>query len=317
MTERPAGRDSDATLANPRAERVKRVAALAGRSARSRAGLFLVEGPQAVREAVRFAPARVRDVYFTPDAAARYREIVTSAEEAGIYLHFGTDEVLRAMSADCQGVLAVVESLGVDADPADSGATPGAADPGTADPGAALTAALGESPRLVAILSEARDPGNVGTIIRVASAAGADAVILAGDSVDVENPKVVRASVGAVFHVPVVRGVSLEDAVAAARAAGMTVRATDGTGTTELAATGARVAPADNARASAGLTGTAAAPAKTAATPTAWIFGNEARGLTPDELALADDVVRIPMVGPTESLNLASAVTLCLYSGLL
>ena len=112
MTERPAGRDSDATLDNPRAERVKRIAALVGRSARSKAGLFLVEGPQGVREAVRFAAQRVRDVYLTHDAVDRYPEILAASYEAALYVHFGTPAVLEAMSPDCQGVLAVVETDG-------------------------------------------------------------------------------------------------------------------------------------------------------------------------------------------------------------
>ncbi len=107
--ERPAGRGPDATLANERAERVRKVAALAGRSARSRAGRFLVEGPQSVREAVLHAPHLVRDVYLTPTAAERYDEIVSAAEAAGLYVHLATDEVLAAMSADAQGVLAVAD----------------------------------------------------------------------------------------------------------------------------------------------------------------------------------------------------------------
>lgn len=269
MTERPAGRDPDATLANPRAERVKRIAALAGRSARSRAGLFLVEGPQGVREAVRFAGARVRDVFLTPDAAARYPEIVAGASAAGLPLQRGTDEVLHAMSADCQGVLAVLDT----------------ADPSLDD------ALAGVSPALVAVLSNVRDPGNAGAVIRVADAAGADLVVLAGDSVDVTNPKVVRATAGSLFHLPVVCVGSLADAAVALRAVGLAVVAADGSGDAVLD-------PADTAL----------------GRPTAWVFGNEAWGLTADDLALADTVVRIPIHGRAESLNLATAAAVCLYA---
>jgi len=268
--ERPAGRIPDATLANPRAERVKRIAALAGRSARSKSGLFLVEGPQGVREAVRWAPARVRDVYITPDAAARYGEIVTDAEAAEVYLHVATDEVVRAMSPDAQGVLAVVETGGASLDDLAPDAT------------------------LVAVLSNVRDPGNAGTVIRAADAAGADAVVLAGDSVDLTNPKLVRATAGSLFHLPVVRGGSLADAVDSLRAAGLAIVAADGSGTLELA-------PGDDLYAA----------------PTAWVFGNEAWGFTEDELALADLVVRIPILGNAESLNLATASAVCLYASAL
>lgn len=271
MTGRPAGHglpSESAQLANPRAERVKKIAALAGRSARSRAGLFLVEGPQAAREAVLHAPARVRDLYLTADAAARYREIVAAASDAGVYVHFGTDEVLHAMSPDCQGVLAVVETAGT-----------------------SLDEALAGSHELVAVLSDVRDPGNAGTVIRAADAAGASAVVLAGDSVDVFNPKVVRATAGSLFHLPVVRGGSLAEIVSVLRSAGLTVLATDGTGSTELTPSNPLLAE-----------------------PTAWVFGNEAHGLTADEIALADHAVRIPIRGEAESLNLATAAAVCLYA---
>jgi TrmH family RNA methyltransferase len=274
MTERPEGRgpSDSALLANVRAERVKKVAALSGRSARSRSGLFLVEGPQGVREAVRFAPSRVRDLYLTADAAARYRSIVADASDAGIYVHFGTDEVLRAMSPDCQGVLAVVEIAGASLD-------------------SALAGPDGSAPPLVAVLADVRDPGNAGTVIRAADAAGASVVVLAGDSVDLTNPKVVRATAGSLFHLPVVRGGSLADTVAALREAGLTVLATDSTGEIELnphhAVLGGSVA---------------------------WVFGNEAHGLSPEELELADHTVRIPIHGGAESLNLAAAAAVCLYA---
>lgn len=267
MSERPAGRVPDATLANPRAERVKRIAALAGRSARSKAGLFLVEGPQGVREAVRFAPTRVRDVFMTPDAAAKYGEIVADAHAAELYLHFASEQVLHAMSADSQGVLAVLDTAGDSLDD------------------------LSPNPALVAVLSNVRDPGNAGAVIRVADAAGADAVVLVGDSVDLTNPKVVRATAGSLFHLPVVRGGSLEDATDTLRAAGLRIVAADGSGSQTLDPT------------MDGLN-----------QPTAWVFGNEAWGLTQDELALMDAVVRIPVRGKAESLNLATASAVCLYA---
>ena len=142
--------------------------------------------------------------------------------------------------------------------------------------------------QLVAICADVRDPGNAGTVIRCADAAGADAVVLAGSSVDAYNPKAVRASGGSLFHLPVAVEPSAEAAVRAAKDAGLTVLAADG----------------------AGEVGLYAAPL---AGPTAWLFGNEAWGL-PDELAaLADHRVAIPIHGRAESLNLATAAALCLY----
>jgi TrmH family RNA methyltransferase len=259
------------------------VRALAGRSARSRHGLYLVEGPQGVREAVRHAPSSVRDVYLTPAAAARYAEIVDDARSAGLFLHLGTPEVLDAMSADAQGVLAVVRS----AVPTLREALD-ARDPGRAG-----------RPLLAAVLATVRDPGNAGTVIRAADAAGADLVVLAGESVDVHNPKVVRSTAGSLFHLPVVAGLSLEATLTELRAAGCHVLAADGSGPLDL----------DDLLDDAGSGAT-----PDLAGPTAWVFGNEAWGLPEKDRALADAVVRVPIRGKAESLNLATAATVCLYA---
>lgn len=282
----------DPTLTNPRSDRVKAVRALAGRSARSRHGQLLVEGPQGVREAVRHAPERVRDVYVTPTAGGRHPEIVDDARAAGLHVHVATAEVLTAMSPDAQGVLAVVRTQ----------------EPTVAEVVATLADAGRERPALVAVLAAVRDPGNAGTVIRAADAAGADAVVLAGESVDVHNPKVVRSTAGSLFHLPVVTGVSLADAVAALRDAGLIVLAADGAGDLDL----------DDLLDVAGPAGEGALDdgqrRVDLAAPTAWVFGNEAWGLPAEDRALADAVVRVPIRGLAESLNLATAATVCLYA---
>ncbi|MEN5074315.1 RNA methyltransferase [Isoptericola cucumis] len=274
----------EVTLVNPRADRVKQVRALSGRPARSRHGQFLVEGPQGVREAVRHAPADVRDVYLTAAAAERYDEIVVAARDAGLFVHVATPEVLAAMSGDAQGVLAVVRTGAVT----------------LVD--ALRVAAAPARPLLVAVLANVRDPGNAGTVIRASDAAGADLVVLAGESVDVHNPKVVRSTAGSLFHLPVVTGTSLPDAVAALRAAGCVVLAADGGGEHDL----------DDLLDVAGATRDATTP--DLAGSTAWVFGNEAWGLPEQDRALADAVVRVPIRGRAESLNLATAATVCLYA---
>jgi TrmH family RNA methyltransferase len=136
-----------------------------------------------------------------------------------------------------------------------------------------------------------RDPGNAGTIIRAADAAGADAVILTGRSVDLYNPKVVRSSTGSIFHLPVAVGVTLDDVRERAREAGLQVFAADIKGTDLLAARNEGLLLA----------------------PTAWLFGNEARGLSDEDLAKVDRSISVPIYGHAESMNLATAASVCLY----
>jgi TrmH family RNA methyltransferase len=156
-----------------------------------------------------------------------------------------------------------------------------------------LTALLGTEPRLVIVLANVRDPGNAGTVVRTADAAGADGVVFAGASVDPYNSKCVRASAGSMFHLPLVAGPRVADTVAALREAGLRVLAADGKASRSL----------DDAEHSGALT-----------RPTAWLFGNEAWGLPEDLLALADEPMAVPIYGRAESLNLAAAAAVCLYA---
>jgi TrmH family RNA methyltransferase len=156
-----------------------------------------------------------------------------------------------------------------------------------------LADVLAPGPRLLAVCADVRDPGNAGTVVRCADAAGAGGVVLTGDSVDVHNGKAVRASVGSLFHLPVAVHRDPAVTVAALQGAGLTVLAADGYGELDL----------DDAE-----------DAGVLAAPTAWLFGNEAQGL-PEELGrLADHRVRIPIHGRAESLNLATAAAVCLYA---
>lgn len=145
-----------------------------------------------------------------------------------------------------------------------------------------------EAPRCVAVLHAVRDPGNAGTVLRSADAAGADAVVFSSESVDLYNPKTVRASAGSLFHVPVVRETSTGSVVAELRARGCTVYAAAADGETDLF--------------DLDLSG-----------PVAFLFGNEAWGLPPETAALADARVRVPIQGGAESLNLAAAATVCMF----
>ncbi|MEP6479445.1 MAG: RNA methyltransferase [Rhodoglobus sp.] len=255
---------------NPRSPRVRAVAKLAKRDARSETGLFLLEGPQSVAEALAFRPELMVELFATPTALDRYPEIAQAAEAAGIESHFVSEHVLDAMADTVtpQGIVAVCRQFPT-----------------------SVKDILAAGPRLIAILEEVRDPGNAGTIIRAADAAGADAVILSGRSVDLYNPKVVRATTGSLFHLPVAIGAELESLIEKARGAGLQVIAADVKGEDFLAA-----------RNSGAL-----------AAPTAWVFGNEARGLSDEHFALADRALRVPIYGHAESMNLATAASVCLY----
>lgn len=257
-------------LDNPRSPRVRAVAKLAKRGARSETGLFLLEGPQAVAEALTFRPELVVELYATPTALERYTDIAQTAVDAGVDVEFVSEHVLETMADTVtpQGFVAVCHQFPT-----------------------SIRDILSGEPKLVAILEEVRDPGNAGTIIRAADSAGADAVILTGRTVDLYNPKVVRSSTGSIFHVPVAVGATLEDVVGRARAAGLKILAADIKGDDLLAVR------------TEGLL----------SQPTAWVFGNEARGLGDDDLALADRTVTVPIYGNAESMNLATAASVCLY----
>jgi TrmH family RNA methyltransferase len=255
-------------LTNPRSDRVKAVRALTRRAVRSREGLFLAEGPQSVREVVTHQPGLVRDLFHTPEATARHADLLRSAVDAGVLVHEVSSEVLAAMSDTPapQGLLAVCRPLDVD-----------------------LSAVLDRSPRLLVVLTNVRDPGNAGTVIRGADAAGADAVLVSDASVDIYNPKVVRSTAGSLFHLPIVTGVPIAQLLGSLRAAGVRLLAADGSGVDLLH--DVDLAP-----------------------PHAWVMGNEAWGLEPEVRDACDQVVRVPIYGSAESLNLAMAATVCLYT---
>ena len=255
-------------LENPRSPRVRAVAKLTKRAARHDTGLFLLEGPQAAREALAYRPETLVELFSTPAALERHPELRDAASDAGLDIQYASEAVLEAMADTVtpQGIVAVARQSPT-----------------------ALRDVFAGSPRLIAICEEVRDPGNLGTIIRAADAAGADAVVLTGRTVDPYNPKVVRSTTGSLFHLPVAVGAELTATVERAHAAGMRVVAADVKGEDFLAHRG------------------------TLAEPTAWLFGNEARGLEDDALELADRVLRLPIFGKAESLNLATAASVCLY----
>jgi TrmH family RNA methyltransferase len=252
------------SLKNPRVgEAVK----LKKRALRDTRREFLVEGAQAVQEGIRvgtLSRSPFRELFVGPDSAMH--PAVVEARQAGIPVTEVSDGVIRALTSTVTpqglvGVSAMVDSR---------------------------LEELPEEMSLAVVLYAVRDPGNAGTILRSADAAGADAVVFSEASVDVYNPKVVRSSAGSVFHLPVVRDAGIAETVEALKGRGMGVYAA-------AAAGEATVYDLDLRR------------------PSAFVFGNEAWGLPEDVAALADATVRVPIPGAAESLNLATAAGVFLF----
>jgi len=245
--------------------RVKEARKLSRRSDRSERRLFLADGPKAVEGALS-VPGCVVEVFATVAATEQYAGLRVAAPAWTLV----EDRALASLSDSVhpQGVVALCRFVD-----------------------RPLEHVLDAADRLIAICADVRDPGNAGTVIRCADAAGAQAVVLAGHSVDAYNPKTVRATVGSLFHVPVATQSDPAVAVRAAQAAGLVVLAADGGGEVDLFA-------ADDLLRQ----------------PTAWLFGNEAWGLPEELAALADHRVAIPIHGRAESLNLSTAAAICLYA---
>ena len=285
-------RPDRAELINPRAERVRAVARLAGRSARLRAGAFLVEGPQGCREALLAHLGRgpaiaraqwptgrvVRELYVSARLARRDPDLQALVDETASldgpdrpFVRTASAEVLTSMcdAVTGQDIVAVVglpQQTGLGALPA--------------------------TPTLLPVLCRVQDPGNAGTILRAADAAGAEGIVLTAGSVDVFNPKLVRSTAGSLFHLPLVTGADVSATCQWLREQGVQVWAADGAAKRTLVdVTDAELAA-----------------------PTAWLFGNEAQGLSEQERGLADASASVPLYGAAESLNVGTAATVCLYA---
>ena len=251
-----------------RSARIVSYAKLHRSAGRRKAAAFLAEGANSAAAALQSRRARV--LLATDDAHLRHADLIDDAQRSGI-------EVCAITEGAASKLADTVTSTGlfVIADLVD----------------VPLADVLATSPRLIAVPVEMTDPGNAGTLIRTADAMGADAVVLAGDSVDPHNGKCVRSTAGSVFHIPIARERDIDVVLAELRAGGVAICATSGNAELSLPEAGHV------------LSG-----------PTAWLFGNEAHGLSEDILGRADHRISIPIRGRAESLNLAAAAAICLYA---
>jgi TrmH family RNA methyltransferase len=250
-------------LTNPKADIVKGFAQLKQKKARSETGLFLLEGPQGLSE---LSADWAEMVLITAEAAERNSEQVNRLAGVGVEIVFASESVIEKIcdTQNPQGVVAICRQI--QANPSDL-----------------------SHPALVAVLESPAEPGNLGTIIRVADAAGADAVMIIEPGVDTYNPKLIRATAGSIFHIPIFRFADFESALSQIEAWGLQMFATSAAGL-DIRSPNLRFEE-----------------------PTAWIFGNEARGLSPEVRERVGETVSIPIFGEAESLNLATAASICLY----
>jgi TrmH family RNA methyltransferase len=252
---------------NARLVQARKLTKPAGRTA---ARMFLAEGAPAVREAARVGA--IAGLFVTASAAARHPDVLEMVRDSGASVDIIEERSAAALSETVtpQGLVAMCPFLDVD-----------------------LATALMKRPQLAIAIVEGNDPGNAGTVLRTADAAGAQTMILAGPGVDPYNGKSVRATAGSLFHLDVVRASDPMQMVGAARSAGLQVLATSGYGEVDLD----------------GLIDVGAL-----SRPTLWLMGNEAHGLPAEVLQAAHTTVRIPIYGAAESLNLAMAAAVCLYA---
>jgi len=256
-------------IQDPSQAEIKGVAKLTKKEARSETGLFLLEGPQGLKEALE-RPKLIEKLFATESFEEKYSELISRARDSRVSVNIVSEGVLKELSDTTtpQGVVAVCQQFHVSIDNV-----------------------LLSKPKLVAFLAQIRDPGNAGTVLRAADAAGADAVIFSKGSVDIYNPKVVRSTTGSMFHLPFVIDADIPSSLEKFKAAGLAVLGAD--------VAGASLATIDSTE---------------LAKPTLWLFGNEAWGLEPEVSALADKLVQVPIFGAAESLNLATAASVCMYA---
>ncbi|MGE5574428.1 MAG: TrmH family RNA methyltransferase [Bacteroidota bacterium] len=247
---------------NPRVQEMRRLGRREHRAATRR---FLLEGVRSIEEAVG-AGARIHEVLVTPHLlrSERGKALVERLEAAGAEVFAATDEVLAAAS-DTEAPQGIVAVAAVPDAPLQFGADP-----------------------LVLVVDGARDPGNLGTMVRTAAALGAAGIIVTRGTVDVYNPKCVRATMGCLFRVPVQERADAAEAISFLKQRGLRVVAGDIRAATVCYHWD--------------FTG-----------PCAVLVGGEAFGPSRDVLAMCHGCVKIPMPGGAESLNVAVAGAILLY----
>jgi RNA methyltransferase, TrmH family len=262
--ERSQGR-TVAAITSTRNPRVRELAGLATARTRREQGRHLVEGPHAVGEALIAGVVEEVLVVAGDDDLSAFGDLPSIPDEVRVTTMAPHVLDRLADTTTPQGILAVCRTRH-----------------------ATLEAVVGRG--VLVVLHAVADPGNAGTILRTADAAGAAGMVLTEGSVDPFGPKALRAAAGSTYHLPVVTGVGLPALLAACRARGQRVLALDGAATTEVFAL------------------------ERDRDPVALVVGNEAHGLPAEVVAAVDGTVAVPLYGRAESLNVAAAAAVAIYA---
>ena len=256
------------SLHSPHVERVKALLGSRGKKIRQTEKEFIADGIQSVREVLSAslvdAPELI-NLYVTEKGFAKLKEEISpEILEIAPIVHV-SDAVMNEMAEteSPQGILALCKFTQI-----------------------TLYKIKQREAKKIAYFWEIQDPGNSGTVIRTAEALGFDAVVFSKNSVEVYSPKTVRATVGALWHIPVVENVDVEELIEFAAAGDFYTIALAGDGSGSLT---------DLPKSE----------------KTILIFGNEARGLP--EISGVNARVAIPMKGKSESLNVASAAAIAMF----
>jgi len=229
--------------------------------------MFFIEGTRFFNEALA-AEREIINIFlsetFSKSTAAA--EIKEDVRLKNTLIYVVTDEIFKSLSdtENPQGILAVLETFqNKDND-------------------------ILKNAEFIIVLDSLQDPGNVGTIIRTADAAGVDALILSKNCADIFNPKVLRSTMGSVFHVPILQSENITEIIKMLKLSGVKIFASHLGGKKDFYKQD--------------LSGRVA-----------FVIGNEANGLKDEIIEMADEIIRIPMPGKTESLNASVAASVIMY----
>lgn len=250
---------------------IKEVRSLRNKNSRDERGLYFIEGTRFVEEVIKEYLNRNAEIKYlvvsdSLAVSAQTAGMTDTCEKRGLKVYVVPDALFESISdtRNPQGILAVMRL----------------------QKAYLKDAAVSEG--LLVILDNIRDPGNMGTIIRTADAAGASGIIIPDGCVELFNPKVLRSTMGSVYHLPIWHCGNTQEAMAFCREKGFSLYASHLEGSVSIY-------DADLSR------------------NTALIIGSEAEGISEETLSNADILVRIPMAGKAESLNASVAAGVMIF----